>query len=284
MDLEGRITFINPAAADMLGYEPETLIGQPIHPLIHHSRANGTPLPPDCRSILATLQQGQDCHATREVLWRRDGSCFPVKYWATPVRRDHRIEGAVVTFHDISARQRAEAKIQHLAFHDSLTGLPNRLLFKEELGQALATLRRDDQRFALHMLDLDHFKDVNDSLGHPVGDEFALLQSRIGEIGDAAALAGKIIEALNQEFLISDNRININTSIGILIADQACHDVDDLITRADVALYKVKEAGRGTHAFFEDSMTQQLRRKMDLARNRPSRTMHCFWSTSRSVI
>jgi len=292
LDLEGRVTFINPAAANMLGYEPETLIGQPVHPLIHHSRANGTPLPPDCCSILATLQQGQDCHATSEVLWRRDGSCFPAEYWATPVRRDHRIEGAVVTFHDISARQRAEAEIQHLAFHDSLTGLPNRLLFKEELGQALAALRRDDQRFALHMLDLDHFKDVNDSLGHPVGDEllravaerltaitrgtdvlarfggdeFALLQSKIGEIGDAAALATKIIEAFGQAFWIDGNRIDINTSIGILIADQACHDVDDIITRADVALYKAKEAGRGTHAFFADSMTQQLRREMELAR------------------
>jgi diguanylate cyclase (GGDEF)-like protein/PAS domain S-box-containing protein len=292
LDLEGRVTFINPAAADMLGFEPEALIGQPIHPLIHHSRADGTPLPSESCSILATLTQGQDCHAASEVLWRRDGSCFPAEYWATPVRRDHHIEGAVVTFHDISARQRAEAEIQHLAFHDSLTGLPNRLLFKEELSQALAGLRRDSQRFALHMLDLDHFKDVNDSLGHPVGDEllravaerltaitrgtdilarfggdeFALLQVRIGEIGDAAALASKIIESLEQEFLIGDNRISINTSIGILIADQHCHDVDELITRADVALYKAKEAGRGTHAFFADSMTQQLRHEMEITR------------------
>lgn len=292
LDLEGCVTFINPAAANMLGYKPEALIGQPIHPLIHHSRADGTPLPSECCPILSTLTQGQDCHAANEVLWRRDGSFFPAEYWATPVRRDHHIEGAVITFHDISARQRAEAEIQHLAFHDSLTGLPNRLLFKEELGQVLAGLRRDGQRFALHMLDLDHFKDVNDSLGHPIGDEllravaerlgsiirgtdilarfggdeFALLQNRIGEIGDAAALAGKIIEALGREFLIGDNRININTSIGILIADQHCHDVDDLITRADVALYKAKEAGRGIHAFFEDSMTQQLRRDMEITR------------------
>lgn len=292
LDLEGRVTFINPAAAVMLGYAPEALVGQPIHPLIHHSQADGTPLPSERCSILATLTQGRDCHAANEVLWRRDGSCFPAEYWATPVRRDHRIEGAVITFHDISARQRAEAEIQHLAFHDSLTGLPNRLLFKEELGQALAGLRRDGKRFALHMLDLDHFKDVNDTLGHPVGDEllravterltritrgtdilarfggdeFALLQVRIGEISDAAALASKIIESLEQEFLIGDNRISINTSIGILIADQNCQDVDELITRADVALYKAKEAGRGTHAFFEDSMTQQLRREMEITR------------------
>lgn len=292
LDLEGHVTFINPAAADMLGFEPDALIGQPIHPLIHHSQADGSPLPLEFCSILVALENGRDCHSANEVLWRRDGSCFPAEYWATPVRRDHHIEGAVVTFHDISARQRAEAEIQHLAFHDSLTGLPNRLLFKEELGQALAGLHRDGQRFALHMLDLDHFKDVNDSLGHPVGDEllravaerlnaiirgtdilarfggdeFALLQGKVGDIGDAAALAGKIIEALGQEFEIGSNRIGINTSIGILIADQACQDVDELITRADVALYKAKEAGRGTHAFFADSMTQQLRREMEITR------------------
>lgn len=292
LDLEGRVTFINPAAADLLGYTPEALIGQSIHPLIHHSRADGTPVTPECCSIFATLRNGQDCHAANEVLWRRDGSHFPAEYWATPMRRDQQIEGAVVTFHDISARKRAEAEIQHLAFHDSLTGLPNRLLFKEELAQALAGLRRDGQRFALHMLDLDHFKDVNDTLGHPVGDqllravterltaitrgtdilarfggdEFALLQVQIEEIGDAAALASKIIESLEQDFQLGDNRITINTSIGILIADQQCHDVDDLITRADVALYKAKEAGRGVHAFFEDSMTQQLRHEMEMTR------------------
>ncbi|SDX43054.1 PAS domain S-box-containing protein/diguanylate cyclase (GGDEF) domain-containing protein [Allochromatium warmingii] len=292
LDLEGRVTFINPAAADLLGYAPEELIGQSIHPLIHHSHADGTPVVPECCSIFATLSNGQDCHAANEVLWRRDGSSFPAEYWATPMRRDQQIEGAVVTFHDISARKRAEAEIQHLAFHDSLTGLPNRLLFKEELAQALAGLRRNNQRFALHMLDLDHFKDVNDTLGHPVGDqllravterltaiirgtdilarfggdEFALLQVQIEEIGDAAALASKIIESLEQDFQLGDNRITINTSIGILIADQHCHDVDELITRADVALYKAKEAGRGVHAFFEDSMTQQLRREMEITR------------------
>ncbi|NVZ09053.1 EAL domain-containing protein [Allochromatium humboldtianum] len=292
LDLEGRITFINPAAADMLGYEPEALIGQATHPLIHHSRRDGTPLPSECGSILATLEQGQDCHTANAVLWRHDGSCFPAEYWATPMRRDHQVEGVVVTFHDISARQRAEAEIQHLAFHDSLTGLPNRLLFKEELRQALAGLRLDGRPFALHMLDLDHFKDVNDSLGHLIGDEllravaerltalirgtdilarfggdeFALLQVNISEIGEAAELALSIIEALGEEFWIGGNRIDINTSIGILIADQECHDVDDLITRADVALYKAKEAGRGTHAFFADSMTQQLRHEMELTR------------------
>ncbi|MTW21225.1 EAL domain-containing protein [Allochromatium palmeri] len=300
LDLAGCVTFINPAAAHMLGFEPEALIGQPIHPLIHHSRADGAPLLPDSCSILVALENGEDCHSTNEVLWRRDGSCFPAEYWATPVRRDQQIEGAVVTFHDISARQRAEAEIQHLAFHDALTGLPNRLLFKEELGQALAVLHRDGQRFALHMLDLDHFKDVNDTLGHPVGDdllravverlnaitrgtdilarfggdEFALLQGRIDEISDAAVLASKIIESFEAEFLIGDNRISINTSIGILIADQACHDVDELITRADVALYKAKEAGRGTHAFFEDAMTQQLRREMEITRELTQAIQH----------
>ncbi|MBK1718184.1 EAL domain-containing protein [Thiocystis violacea] len=300
LDLAGNITFINPAAAALLGFESEALIGHPAHPLIHHSRTDGTPLPPEECAMLSAARRDENRHVVNEVLWRKDGSRLPVEYWATPIRRDQRIEGSVVTFHDISARQRAEAEIQHLAFHDSLTGLPNRLLFKEELHQALAGLRREGQRFALHMLDLDHFKDVNDSLGHPVGDEllravadrlgsiirgtdilarfggdeFALLQGRIQEIADAGLLADKIVEGLGREFQLKGLRIGINTSIGIVIADHDDQDVDELITRADVALYKAKEAGRGTHAFFEDSMTQQLKREMELSRELAQAIQH----------
>ncbi|WP_295404211.1 EAL domain-containing protein [uncultured Thiocystis sp.] len=292
LDLAGRITFINPAAASLVGFDPDELIGGVVHERIHHSRADGTPLLNNDCAMLAAAREGGNHHVAHEVLWRKDGSCFPAEYWATPLRRDQRIEGAVVTFHDISARRRAEAEIQHLAFHDALTGLPNRLLFKEELQQALTALRRERKRFALHLLDLDHFKDVNDSLGHPVGDEllravadrltaitrgtdllarlggdeFALLQGDIQEIADAAMLAGEIVEQLGQDFDLNGVRLNINTSIGIVIANQQSRDVDELIAQADVALYKAKEAGRGTHAFFEDAMTLQLKQDMEIAR------------------
>lgn len=293
LDLEGRASFVNPAAARLLGFTTDELIGSDIHALIRPGSGDNRPLraPENCL-MLCAARDGRAYHVADETFCRRDGSQLPVEYWATPVERDGRLEGAVVTFHDISERKRAEAEIQHLAFHDVLTGLPNRLLFKEEMGHAVASLGRDGQRFALHLLDLDQFKDINDSLGHPIGDEllcavakriggivrasdlfgrfggdeFALLQFPVREAAEAAVLASKIVQAMAQPFELSRNQVSVTTSIGIAIADRDSADIDELIARADVALYKAKEAGRATHAFFEDRMTQQLRQELEVAR------------------
>ncbi|RNE89358.1 EAL domain-containing protein [Marichromatium sp. AB31] len=291
LDPEARATFVNPAAARLLGIPAEQLTGRAIHALIHHSHPDGSAIGETDTPMLRAMREGRAYHVSDAVFWRGDGSHFPVEYWSTPILREGRIEGAVVTFHDISERKRVEAEIQHLAFHDGLTGLPNRMLFKEEVDRALALLRRSGQRFALHMLDLDHFKDVNDSLGHPVGDEllcavarrisevvrasdvfarfggdeFALLQVPITHPGEAAALAEKVVACFTDTFALADCAISTNTSIGIAVADRHDLDVDDLIARADVALYKAKEAGRGTHAFFADAMTEQLRHEIQIA-------------------
>jgi len=229
-----------------------------------------------------------------EVFWRRDGGYFPVEYQATPIRRQGQLAGAVITFHDITERHRTEREIQYLAFHDPLTGLPNRVLFAEELSQTLARLRSRGERFALHLMDVDHFKDVNDSLGHPIGDqllcsianrvtevirgadifarlggdEFGVIQTAIHSPADASLLAGRIIESMGADFNVEGISVRSNTSIGIVVVDDAAGiDAADLLSRADVALYKAKEAGRGVYAFFEDAMTIQLRREMELTRH-----------------
>jgi len=293
LDREGRVSFINPAALRMLGYNAEALTGKNPHGLFHHSAADGTPLPEEACRILAASRQEQECHGSDEVFWRQDGTCFPVEYHAVPMRGGCRPHGAVVTFHDITEHRRLVEETEHLALHDALTDLPNRLLFGEELVTALARYRSRGERFALHLLDLDHFKDINDSLGHPTGDkllckvaqrvrailrgtdifarlggdEFGLIQAGVATPADAALLAQRVSDALGSDFDIDGVRVSTNTSIGIALPTDARTSADELLKRADVALYKAKEAGRGTHAFFDDAMTVQLQRELELARH-----------------
>ncbi len=293
LDREGRATFVNPAAAAMLGYQADELVGRVIHDVVHHTTADGAPLPElECR-MRATISTEEDFLVSDEVLWRKDGISFPVEYRATPIILEGEpAVGAVVTFHDITARKQAESVIQHLAYHDSLTELPNRAMFMDELIRKRAELRRSSTAFAIHFLDLDHFKDVNDTLGHPVGDlllkrvasklkalvrasdtvarfggdEFAILQSDTDDPASASVLAKKVIDTLSEPMLSGENRIITGTSIGIVhVPSDNRDDVDALMANADVALYKAKEAGRGDFAFHNEAMTGQVRSEVLLS-------------------
>ena len=192
--------------------------------------------------------------------------------------------GGWVTLHeDITARRRQEEKIRHLARHDALTGLANRMLFREQLEQNLESLQLG-QGFAVLCLDLDHFKAVNDTFGHPIGDhllklvgsrlascvregdivarlggdEFAIVQSGVRHRSQTEALAARIVETVGAPYEIDHNRINIGTSIGITLAPRDGTDVDTLMKNADVALYRTKDAGRRGFAFFEARMGNEV--------------------------
>ncbi len=199
--------------------------------------------------------------------------------------------GWVAVHEDITERRRAEAKIAHLARHDMLTNLPNRVLFREHLEAEFERVE-PGRGFAVHCLDLDHFKTVNDTLGHPIGDdllklvagrlaeavpssgfvariggdEFAVVQTDVRQPEQCSQLAARIVELVSRPYDIDGRHIVIGTSIGIAVAPNDGANPDLLLKNADMALYLAKGDGRGTHRFFEREMDKRLqaRRLLEL--------------------
>lgn len=198
--------------------------------------------------------------------------------------------GWVSTHEDITEKRRSEDKVLHLARHDALTGLPNRLYFKEKLEACLAGLGAD-QKIAVHYLDLDRFKEVNDTLGHPAGDdllrkvaarlastlrqsdilarlggdEFGIIQHLQASAEEATALASRINDVLGRPFSLDKNRVVISSSVGISLAPAHTRDPDQIVKNADMALYVAKGKGRGRHQFFEKNMEDETRARMQLS-------------------
>jgi diguanylate cyclase (GGDEF)-like protein/PAS domain S-box-containing protein len=200
--------------------------------------------------------------------------------------------GWVATYEDVTERRRAEDRIVFMARHDALTGLPNRLLFAERIDQAISQIGRSSSGFAVLSLDLDHFKQVNDTLGHPLGDEllrsvaerltscirevdtvsrlggdeFAILQWGLERPEEAAGLARRIVEILSVPYDLEGQPVTISVSIGISVSPGDGTSYDKLLKNADVALYLAKADGRATWRFFEPEMDVrlQVRRALEL--------------------
>jgi len=193
---------------------------------------------------------------------------------------------------DIAERKRAEAQIARLAHYDPLTELPNRVLFQRHLSEALARRARKGDQLAVHFIDLDRFKTVNDTLGHPLGDEllrvaaerlrgcvregdtvarlggdeFAVVQAGLSDMTGATRLAERIVEAMSAPFDLQGHQVVIGASVGVAAAPSDGEDADELLKKADMALYRAKADGRGAFHFFERAMDEQLqaRRALEL--------------------
>ncbi|GAO36866.1 hypothetical protein SCT_2281 [Sulfuricella sp. T08] len=276
LNRNGQLTFMNKAAEHLLGWTEAELLGQNAHEVFHYQKPDGSHVPVcDC-PVYQSMHSGETYRILEDYFTRKDGTLFPVSFVAAPLHRGGEITGSVAAFQDITERKQAEARIHHMAHHDMLTGLPNRILLADRLVLALAQARRYGRLLTLIFLDLDHFKQINDTLGHDVGDEllkavaarlvecvreadtvarmggdeFVILLPETAKAGDAEIVARKVIEAVNLPLSIGSYELHITTSVGIALYPRDGEETQTLMKNADTAMYRAKESGRNGYQLY----------------------------------
>jgi diguanylate cyclase len=283
---DGTILSCNPAAGRIFGRLSAELMGRRLQDLLATVEAqSGDPLSEGLHEIVACRADGSSFHAEVTVS-------------ASRVRG---VRQLIAFVRDITERKAAQDRMALMANHDSLTGLPNRVLFRDRLREAMKRSQRNGRSLGLMFLDLDRFKVVNDSLGHEVGDrllqhvaqalsksvrgvdsvarstdddpitiarlggdEFTIVVEDIGGADDAASIARRILEALVAPFVVEGEEIVISGSIGIALYPQDNVDLDSLIRHADMAMYRSKERGRSTFTFFSADMNAEVHARLSL--------------------
>jgi len=279
-DITGHVTYLNPVAERMTGWLRQEALDRPLAEVFQIIDA--TTREPARNPMKQAMQLDRIVGLTPDcLLIRRDGVETAIEDSAAPIHdRGGQVIGAVMVFHDVSAARALSLQATHLAQHDFLTDLPNRMLLNDRLTQAIALARRHGHRLAVLFLDLDRFKHVNDSLGHVIGDallqsvagrlvtcvrssdtvsrqggdEFVVLLSEIEHADDAATSAQKIIAALVAPHDVAHHQLHVTVTIGISLYPDDGPDAETLIKCADTAMYHAKESGRNNHRFFERDM------------------------------
>lgn len=279
-DVAGNVTYLNKEAERLTGWAREEAIGRPVAEIL--TLMDGVTLEPARNPIELVIQQGKPMGLyANSVLVRRDGFKTPIEDSVAPIfNQCRKVTGAVITFHDISEMKAMAEKMAYQAQHDYLTGLPNRVLFNDRLTQAISYAERHGTGLALLYLDLDNFKNINDSLGHAIGDqllqsvaerlvaqvrhsdtvsrqggdEFVILVLEDKRSEDGVVTAGKILWALAEPHYLGEKELYATASIGISTYPVDGRDADTLVKNADIAMYHAKEKGRSNYQFFKEEM------------------------------
>ncbi|MEO8483190.1 MAG: EAL domain-containing protein, partial [Acidobacteriota bacterium] len=287
VDSLGKIISVNRRFADLWHFTPDHLLGADAGPILE-SIASGTK---DRESFLERVRH-LSAHAdmsSRDDIETTDGR-FIERHSSVLRTPAGQVLGRVWYFRDMTKHRQSEADMLYTTRHDGLTGLANRLVFVDAIRQAAARTTRGEDSFAVLYLDLDHFKDVNDTLGHPIGDhllrtvaqrlqaaarttdtvarfggdEFAVITPDISQPVDAAVVADRLVKTLREPFMIQGNEIRIGATIGIAVAGAEDGDPEKLLAHADVALHRAKSEARGAYCFFTDAMDVEVRTRVTL--------------------
>ena len=289
VDLDGRIDYQSPSIGPILGYAPEDVVGRSFAELLA-SRDSGR-----LAQVLASrTKAGAETHAFECLLAHADGRSIAFEVLATDLVDDEHVRGIVLNGRDVSERRAFEAQIAHQAFHDPVTGLPNRALFSDRVQHALTRADRGHEAVGVIFVDIDDFKTINDSLGHPVGDEvlrevgrriaglmrptdttarfggdeFAVLVEGVPGADAVADAAAAIVAAFGAPVHLEAQDIVVRPSVGIAVAvpdaDVPGISADDLVRNADAAMYICKRDGKGGYRVFEEEMHERVLERLTL--------------------
>src|SRR6202171_3720679 len=279
-DISGNITFLNLVAEKMTGWSCQEAASQPMAKVLRILDATSRETTPNPMEM--AVWQNRTVHLPSNcILIRRDGFEIPIEDSVSPIHdRKGQATGAVIVFRDVSVSQAMALQMTHSAHHDFLSGLPNRILLNDRIDQAIALASRHMKKVAVLFLDLDGFKHINDSLGHPIGDkllqsiakrlvdcvrgsdtvsrqggdEFVVLLLDVEQPEDAARSARKILQAVAEAYPIDRHDLHVTASIGISVYPDDGLDAETLIKNADIAMYQAKENGRQSYQFFKPVM------------------------------
>jgi diguanylate cyclase (GGDEF)-like protein/PAS domain S-box-containing protein len=289
-DIDGRVTFMNPIAERMTGWRFRDAYNEKIEDVMPLQDAVSKQV---LRNpiYIALREQRVVAMALNSELYNQNGVSFAVEDSAAPIRSEiGEVIGAIIVFHDVSETMAMAIKMSHLANHDQLTDLPNRILLQDRLTVACSSARANGLKASVILIDIDHFKYLNDSLGHQFGDdlicqmakrlsallspshtlsrlggdEFVILMSDMPTVEPTSLMANKLLGAMHEPFILDKQSYNVSVSMGISIFPNDAQDAEELMRHADVAMYRAKQEGRNRLCFFSSELEKVLLQRHEL--------------------